>query len=89
MYVENALTFAKFHNLFYSTKKTLLVNVFFKIEIKISIALCFFQKIQNLKIRCGDPPPPPPSGKRMKNCLTLATSPTNIHRVDSDSWVDC
>ena len=39
----------------------------FLIEIKSSIALCFFQKIQKLKIRRVDPRP---SRKRMKNCWT-------------------
>ena len=42
-------------------------ELFSKMEIKSSIALCFFQKIQKFKLRRGGPQPP---GKTMKNSAT-------------------
>ena len=45
-------------------------ELFSKMEIKSSIALCFFRKIQKFKLRRGGPRPP---GKTMKNSATSLT----------------
>ena len=71
MYVENAPTFAKFHNLFYSTQKTLLVNVFFNNRNKKFHRALLFPKNPQVKntLRC-----PRPSGKKMSNTLANSSS---------------
>ena len=45
-------------------------ELFSKMEIKSSITLCFFRKIQKFKLRRGGPRPP---GKTMKNSATSLT----------------